>query len=85
MNDTPELVAWVGEDQFGSGEVGIKAAQVRAGIIPVVAISSHLEKVTTEDLLSQFQYMADLWGKTIRLVRYVPVEELRKIEPRGHD
>jgi len=34
------LYAWLGEDEIGSGEVGIKAAMCPAGCVPLVAIKS---------------------------------------------
>jgi hypothetical protein len=33
-----ELFAWVGEDELGSGEIGLKQAHAPAGLIPMVAI-----------------------------------------------
>lgn len=33
-----KIYAWVGEDEFGSGEIGLKQAIVPAGVIPMVAI-----------------------------------------------
>ena len=84
MTDTPELLAWIGEDQCGSGEVGIKPAQVAAGIIPIVAVDRDKDKIIRPEIIAQFQVMADLFGKPIRLVRYVPVEELHVVVPRGH-
>jgi len=44
MSDTPEnvkevaLYAWVGEDELGSGVVGLKQAWTRAGAVPLVAV-----------------------------------------------
>ena len=35
--ETMVLYAWVGEDELGSGEMGIKQAIVPAGNVPLVA------------------------------------------------
>ncbi len=34
-----DLFAWVGEDEFGSGEIGLKQGLVPAGCIPLVAVT----------------------------------------------
>ena len=40
-----ELYAWLGEDELGSGEIGLKQAICPAGTIPMVSIEpSKLEK-----------------------------------------
>ena len=77
---TPDLYAWVGEDQFGSGEVGLKQADVPAGRIPLVATVQH--KIGTADIVAQLQQMADEYGKPIRLVRYVPSDDVITLTPR---
>lgn len=78
----PSLVAYVGEDEFGSGVVGLKAALVPAGRIALVATRAHQHKLTRTDVREQLQYQANAYGKTIRLVRYEPVEVLLEIVPR---
>lgn len=83
MVDTVELVAWIGEDEFGSGRIGIKQARVAAGLIPIVAVLDDKYKVSRAEVVEQMQYQADQYGKTIRLVRYAPVEELIVVQPRG--
>jgi hypothetical protein len=76
----PDLYAWVGEDELGSGQVGIKQGDVPAGRIPLV--SMEVLKLTREPLLTQLQLQARLYGKHIRLVRFVAVEEVHTIEPK---
>jgi len=33
-----ELFAWLGRDEFGSGEIGLKQGVVPAGLIPIVSV-----------------------------------------------
>jgi hypothetical protein len=75
-----KLFAWVGEDELGSGQVGLKQARVPAGTIAIVAIERG--KVDTEAIIAQLQAQADRWGKPISLCRFELVEVLRVIEPR---
>ena len=79
--DGLELYAYVGEDEHGSGEVGLKAGVARAGVIPLVATKR--EKLDRDEFREQLQAQADAFGKTIRLVRWAPVEQVLVIEPRG--
>jgi hypothetical protein len=75
MNEEPlEIVAWVGEDEFG-GPVGIKQAQVPAGMIPLAAMSYDQPKLAADYVVKQLQLQANLYGKTIRLVRFRMVAE----------
>lgn len=61
-----ELFAWVGEDELGSGRVGIKAGLVPAGYIPLVAI----DRGDMEKLADQMNRQARAYGKKIRLCRF---------------
>jgi len=72
-----EIFAWIGEDELGSGEVGIKAGLVPAGCIPLAAKDLH----KMEPLRAQMQAQANAYGKTIRLCRYQFVEELITVHP----
>lgn len=71
-----ELYAWVGEDELGSGEIGLKAGIVPAGCIPLVAIRR--DKV--EKLKWQMEMQAQTYGKKIRLVRFVSVETVNETQ-----
>jgi len=75
----PELFAWVGEDELGSGEIGLKQAIVPAGTIPMVAIHRH--KMDRDDIIQQLQVQASFFGKTIKLYRYIAVDLLKEITP----
>ena len=84
MKDAVDLLAWIGEDEFGSGKIGIKQAYVAAGCVPIVAVLDDKPKVARQAIVDQMQHMSDQYGKTIRLVRYEPVEEIIVVRPRGH-
>jgi hypothetical protein len=71
-----ELYAWVGEDEFGSGEIGLKQGLVPAGCIPLVAVRR--DKV--ERLKPQMENQAREYGKRIRLVRFVFAEVISETE-----
>ena len=66
------IYAWVGEDEHGSGKVGIKQGMVPAGIIPLAAMSYHLDRLAK--LKPQMEIQAAASGKKIRLVKFVATE-----------
>lgn len=63
-----ELFAWVGEDELGSGVIGIKQAVVPAGTIPIVATT--LEKVNQEYITRAMDAMGKVYGKKIMLCKF---------------
>jgi hypothetical protein len=67
-----ELFAWVGEDELGSGEVGLKQGLVPAGLIPLVAIKK--EKLTRSYIRNQLRVQAKRYGKRIYLVKFSATE-----------
>lgn len=67
-----ELYAWVGEDELGSGEIGLKQALTRVGCIPLVATKK--AKMYTNHIPEQLQAQVKQCGKTIRLVRFTFAE-----------
>lgn len=73
------LYAWVGEDEHGSGKVGIKQALVPAGYIPLVAVDDF--KIDRDYIQEALQSQANKYGKTIRLCKFVFVEEIVTLEP----
>jgi hypothetical protein len=67
-----QLHAYVGLDELGSGEIGIKQAAVPAGIIPIVAVSE--DKLRQAYIVEQMRGQADQYGTEIHLARFVYVE-----------
>lgn len=74
-----ELYAWVGEDEYGSGEYGLKQAVSPAGIIPLVACKEG--KIDQNYIKEQLQHQANVYGKPMRLCRFVFVQEMGIIYP----
>lgn len=83
--NTPEnvkevaLFAWLGEDEFGSGKVGLKQALVPAGYIPLVAVDDF--KLDRDAIREAMQAQANAYGKTIRFCKFAFVEEIITVEP----
>jgi hypothetical protein len=71
-----ELFAILGEDEFGSGEIGLKQALAPAGVVAMVA--TRRDKV--EQFWAQYEAQARRFGKRISLVRFVGIEILRVTE-----
>jgi hypothetical protein len=72
-----ELYAWLGEDEFGSGEIGLKRAIVPAGgDVPMVAVLR--EKM--EKYWQRAEAQAAQYRKRIYLVRFKFAEVLRETE-----
>jgi len=85
MSDDPrieqlELVAWVGEDELGSGQIGIKQGLTAAGMIPLAAVGRDDHKL--EEIAEQLQNQANAYGKTIRLCRFKFVSEEIVLKPK---
>lgn len=70
------LYAWIGEDEHGSGEIGIKQSLVPAGLIPMAAIKR--EKMERHWAAAEMQAAA--YGKRIRLCRYAFAEILKETQ-----
>jgi hypothetical protein len=63
-----KLWAWVGEDERGSGEVGLKQGIVPAGCIPLVACKDG--KINRGNVRVQMLEQARRYRKVISLVRF---------------
>jgi len=63
------IYAWVGEDEFGSGKVGLKQGVVPAGVIPLVAMDFHLDRLTK--VKGQMEALADQSDKKRYLCKFV--------------
>jgi hypothetical protein len=72
MSEMLALYAWVGEDELGSGRIGLKQGLVPAGMIPLVAMDYHLDKLAR--LLPQMENQAATSGRKIRLYKFVATE-----------
>lgn len=70
----PDLYAYVGEDELGSGEVGLKAGLVPAGYIPLVVVDRDRYKLERDEIVEQLGAQAREYKKEIRLVHYIAVE-----------
>ena len=83
LSKMPDMYAWLGEDEFGSGEVGLKQLQVVGAVPPefVALVSVNREKVS--NFAPGMQKQAAVYGKTIRLCRYVMEEVLITVTPKG--
>ena len=63
------IYAWVGEDEMGSGKVGIKQGMVPAGYIPLAAMDYDLHKLAR--LKDMMEAQAKTYGKKIKLCKFV--------------
>jgi len=70
------VYAWIGKDEFGSGEIGLKQGSVPAGTIPMVSISQ--EKL--DKYWEQAELQAERWGQKIYLVKLAFVEVVRETQ-----
>lgn len=68
------IYAWIGEDELGSGKVGIKQGMTPAGMIPLAAMSYHLDRLAK--MLPVMEIQAAKYGKKIRLVKFVITAEV---------
>jgi hypothetical protein len=64
------LCAWVGEDELGSGRIGLKQGLVPAGMIPLVTVADEVYKIGRHELREAMEAQAAKYGKKIRLVRF---------------
>lgn len=67
-----KLYAWIGEDESGSGVVGLKQGIVPAGCIALVAIDR--QKIDVEYIRVQLQAQANASGKPIMLAEFELVD-----------
>jgi hypothetical protein len=74
-----ELFAWVGEDELGSGVIGLKQGLVPAGYIPLVATAR--EKVDRDYIRMAMSIQAETYGKKIYLCRFTFAEVIKQTRP----
>lgn len=73
------LFGWVGEDEMGSGEVGLKQMLAPCGMTPLVSVRE--EKIDRPEFQQGLQAQSNMYGKTIYLVEYMPVRVRRVLVP----
>jgi len=73
------LYAWMGEDELGSGEIGLKQAQCPAGMIPMVSIERR--KIDQDYIREQMQRMANVYGTNPKLCEFVYKQTLDTLLP----
>jgi hypothetical protein len=85
MNEPPPAItemvlwAWIGEDELGSGEVGLKQCTTPAGFIPLVACKDgKMDQLYIRDAM---QAQASVFRKTIRLARFTFESVVITLEP----
>lgn len=76
-----ELYAWVGEDEFGSGKIGLKQGSVPAGLIPIVVVGPDRHKI--DRVWKQAEAQAKVSGKRIFLCRFTLAEVVQYTEAGG--
>jgi hypothetical protein len=80
-----ELLAWVGEDELGSGVTGLKQVMTPKGLSALVACKP-AEWIQRERIAEQLQRQSNTYGKTIYLCRYEVVEVVKIVAPsQGED
>lgn len=74
------LYAWVGEDELGSGKIGLKQGLVPAGYIPLVTMDYDRHKIERAPVRLAMEMQAKLYGKKIRLVKFCYAEVVAETE-----
>lgn len=82
VEESFEVWAWIGEDEHGS-TMGLKQGLSPAGMIPMVAVQR--AKVDQTYIREQLQAQVNHYGKPIRLVRLVLIEEADQLVPTTWD
>jgi len=73
-----ELYAWVGEDELGSGKIGLKQCLLRSELVPLVAVERG--KVDRAYLIDGLAQQNARYGKRIYLVRFTACEIVKVID-----
>lgn len=69
-----DLYAWIGEDEFKAGSIGLKQGLVPAGLIPMVSVS----KEKLDKYWQQAEDQARIYGRRIYLAKFSLVEILEE-------
>jgi hypothetical protein len=73
------LYAFVGEDEARPGEIGIKQIITRTGLTAAVFAEHHLDRALK--MIPALQAQVNVFGKPIRLVKFIQGDEVKLIEP----
>ena len=71
------LFAWVGEDEMGSGEIGLKQGMTPVGLIPLVAVRE--DRMSQDFIVEAMKRQAREYGKKIRLCRFKFDKEVKTV------
>jgi len=74
------LYAWIGEDEKGSGRIGLKQTLMAAGFIPLVTMDYDRHKIERAPVREAMEMQSGLYGKKIRLVKFVFAEVVAETE-----
>lgn len=77
-----DLFAWIGEDELGSGVVGIKARLMPTGLTALACIAEHRDRLQDPAVVASLQAQVNRYGKRIRFARFSIVEDLMALERR---
>jgi hypothetical protein len=73
VSESVSIYAWIGEDENG-GRIGLKQGMTPAGLIPLVAMDYHLDRLAK--LLPRLEEQARVSGKKIRLYKFTITGEM---------
>lgn len=78
-----DLYAYIGMEERSDQpqRVGLKQALVPAGLIPLVAMDYHLDRLQHPNVIAQLQDQVNQSGKEIHLARFVCAEDVLVIKP----
>lgn len=74
------LFAWIGDDEFGSGRVGLKQALSKCGMCPLVVMDFDRNKIDNNRFRTMLGVQAEDFGKKIRLVKLEVTEVIFETE-----
>lgn len=81
-----EMFAYIGMEEIASRpqRVGIKQGLVPAGMIPLVVMDFDRAKLMREDVVKQLQAQANASGQSIRLARFMYIDDVLTLHPQAN-
>ena len=76
-----KLLAWIGEDEYGSGDVGLKQVMTKNGVTATAGVDKEDSWIISENLKTAMEMQSVMFGKTLYLVRYKLEEIVEVITP----